>query len=192
MFTNWKQKLLSLVTYACYAVMWQNKCFTMCSLPVCYTGFRNLTINVHCSRQSASNIGEFINIHSLWRLAYGRAFQVLAGTLILFWAFLLELPYWKIPLSLLNPHWLSVRSPTKSRCSFRRFSWMFASIFPVIDNKEMPLWLSQTWAFPFRFYMWIMGAALNSCCTASFLDMQWKNCKLFCHWFTSCFIDLCR
>ena len=58
-------------------------------------------------------------------------------------AFLLELPSCKehvccssvLPKSTLT-FW--------SRCSFRRFSRIFAIIFPAIDNKEMLLWFSQT------------------------------------------------
>ena len=57
----------------------------------CYAGLSNsdsnLIIKVHCSRQSASKIDEFINnlqskniVHSLWWLAHCRAFRVLPGT----------------------------------------------------------------------------------------------------------------
>ena len=61
-----------------------------------------------------------------------------------------------VPLSLLNPHWLSGRSPDCSRCSFNRFSRTLARILAAIDNKEMSRWLSQTWGFPFLF--------LDNCC----------------------------
>ena len=83
---------------------------------------------------------------------------------ILFLAFVFELPCCKdyvycssvIPI----PHWLSDRRPVWSRCSFKRFSMSFVRIFSAIDNV-MPLWLSQTWAFPFNLYRWIMGASLE-------------------------------
>ena len=39
-----------------------------------------------------------------------------------------------VPLFFLNPHWLSGRSPGRSRCSFNRFSRTLARIFPAIDN----------------------------------------------------------
>ena len=42
-----------------------------------------------------------------------------------------------VPLSFLNPHWLSGRSPDCSRCSFSRLSRTLARTFPAIDNKEM-------------------------------------------------------
>ena len=42
-----------------------------------------------------------------------------------------------VPLSFLNAHGLSGRSPDCSRCSFNHFSRTLARIFPAIDNKEM-------------------------------------------------------
>ena len=39
-----------------------------------------------------------------------------------------------VPLFFLNPHWLSGRSPDRSRCSFNRFSRTPARIFPAIDK----------------------------------------------------------
>ena len=41
-----------------------------------------------------------------------------------------------VPLSFLNPHWLSGRSPDCSRCSFKRFSRTLARIYPEIDNID--------------------------------------------------------
>ena len=38
-----------------------------------------------------------------------------------------------VPLFFLNPHWLSGRSPDRSRCSFNRFSRTLARIFPATD-----------------------------------------------------------
>ena len=81
----------------------------------------------------------------------------------------------------------------------RRFSRIFASTFPSTDNREMPLWLSQTWAFPFCLCMWIMLVYVDYGCILEFL---WDSllpphavkqlCKFICHLLTSSFIDLCR
>ena len=69
---------------------------------------------------------------------------------ILFWSFLLEWPCFKdhVYFSSVLPE----STTTLTLCSFRRSSRIFASILPGIDNREMFLWLSQTWAFPFRLY----------------------------------------
>ena len=80
-----------------------------------------------------------------------------------------------VPLFFLNPHWLSGRSPDRSRCSFNRFSRTLARIFPAIDNKDMLWWLSQTWGFPFLLNRWIIVASLNSWGMASFLHIMWNN-----------------
>ena len=74
-----------------------------------------------------------------------------------------------VPLSFLNPHWLSGTSLIE--IFIQTIQTMFANIFPAIDNKEMPLWLSHTWGFPFCLYRWIMAA---SCGISSFLHMQWN------------------
>ena len=71
--------------------------------------------------------------------------------------------------------WLSGRSPDRSRCSFNRFSRTLARIFPAIDNKEMPRWLSQTWGFSFLLNRWIIVASLNSWGMASFLHIMRNN-----------------
>ena len=84
-----------------------------------------------------------------------------------------------VPLFFLNPHWLSGRSPDRSRCSFNQFSRTLARIFPAIDNKEMPRWLSQTWGFPFLLNRWIIVASLNSWGMASFLHIMWNNSVSF-------------
>ena len=84
-----------------------------------------------------------------------------------------------VPLSFLNPHWLSGRSPDCSRCSFNRFSRTLARIFPATDNKEMPRWLSQTWGFPFLLNRWIIVATLNSWVMATFLHTMWNNSVSF-------------
>ena len=79
-----------------------------------------------------------------------------------------------VPLPFLNPHWLSGRSPDCSMRSFNRFSRTLARIFPAIDNKEMPRWLSQTWGFHFLLNRWIIVASLNSWGTATFLHIMWN------------------
>ena len=84
-----------------------------------------------------------------------------------------------VPLSFLNPHWLSGRSPDFSRCSFNRFSRTLARIFPATDNKEMPRLLSQTWGFPFLLKRWIIVASLNNLGIASFLHIMWNNSVKF-------------
>ena len=67
-----------------------------------------------------------------------------------------------VPLSFLNPHWLSGRSPDCSRCSFSLLSRILIRTFPAIDNKEMPRWLSHNLGFPFRFNRRIIDASLNA------------------------------
>ena len=84
-----------------------------------------------------------------------------------------------VPLSFLDPHWLSGRSPDCSRCSFNRFSRTLARIFPAIDNKEMPRWLSQNWGFSFLLNRWLIVASLNSWGMASFLPIMWNNSVSF-------------
>ena len=52
-----------------------------------------------------------------------------------------------VPLSFLNPHWLSGRSLDCSSFSFSRFSRFsrtLARTLPKIDNKEMPQGLSHS------------------------------------------------
>ena len=83
-----------------------------------------------------------------------------------------------VPLSFLNPHWLSGRSPDCSRWSFSRLSRNLARTFPAIDNKEMPRWLSHNWGFPFRLNKWIIDAFLNSWGMAFFLHIMWNNSSL--------------
>ena len=80
-----------------------------------------------------------------------------------------------VPVSILNPYWLSGICPFWFRWTFRRFNRLYASIFPLVDRREMPLWLSQTWGYPFRLYRWIMDASLNSYGISSFLHIQWNN-----------------
>ena len=42
-------------------------------------------------------------------------------------------------------------SPFWSRWTFRRFNRIFASIFPAMQRRKMPLWLSQTCGFHGQF-----------------------------------------
>ena len=77
-----------------------------------------------------------------------KCFKVMYRSTFCFWHFSCSCLAVKImsivPLSFLNPHWLSGISPAWSRWAFRRFNRIFASIFPAIDKRETPLWLSQT------------------------------------------------
>ena len=89
----------------------------------------------------------FIIFQSPARLAVSNALvrstKVIVETRILFLVFLLKLPCCEDlvndPVSFLDPHWLSSRSPDFSMCSFNRFSRTLARIFPAIDNKKTPL-----------------------------------------------------
>ena len=65
-----------------------------------------------------------------------------------YWSCLAEIMS-SVPLSFPNPHWLYGRSPDCSKCLFNRFSRTLTMLYPAIDNKEMPRWLSQTW-FSYR------------------------------------------
>ena len=56
-----------------------------------------------------------------------------------------------VPLSFLNPHWLSGRCPDCSRCSFIWLSRTLARTYPTTDNKEMPQWLNMIYLFFFFF-----------------------------------------
>ena len=71
-----------------------------------------------------------------------------------------------VPLTLLKPHWLSVRSPC-SMCTSR--GPRSISIFHAIEMREMPRWLSQHCRLPFVLYIWTLEPSLNSCGTPSAL-----------------------
>ena len=81
-----------------------------------------------------------------------------------------------VPLSFLNPHGFLVEALTVQGVhSFIRFSRSVVRIFPAIDNKEIPQWLSQTWGFSFRLNRLIAVASLNSWGMASFPHIMWNN-----------------
>ena len=117
------------------------------------------------------------------------------GVHILFLAVFLKLSCCRdhiyVPLSFLNPHWLSGRSSDCSRCSFNRFSRTIARIFPELTIKRcLNDWHRR--GLPFLLNRWIVVASLNSWGMASFLHIMRNNCQFLCNWSTSCFVDLCR
>ena len=69
-----------------------------------------------------------------------RSTKIMVEVHVLFLAFLLKLPCCKDHVNcffLLNPPWLSGRSPYCSRYSFSWLSRTLARTFPAIDNKEI-------------------------------------------------------
>ena len=60
-----------------------------------------------------------------------------------------------------NPHWVS-GSRSRSRWTLRRFSRIRARIFPAMESREIPRWLSQEFLFPLRLYRWMIEASLSS------------------------------
>ncbi|KAJ7337099.1 hypothetical protein OS493_009951 [Desmophyllum pertusum] len=63
-----------------------------------------------------------------------------------------------VPRPALKPHWLSGRRPI-SRCLMRLLRRTLGRIFPAIDSREIPRWLSQDCRLPL---LWTMEASLNA------------------------------
>ena len=89
---------------------------------------------------------------------------------ILFLTFFLKLSsckvqvYWYSAFPDTDAHCLSRRSPAWSRCTFSGDWTEFLQLsIQAVDKTERytSLMASQTWAFPFRLYRWIMDASLN-------------------------------
>ena len=96
---------------------------------------------------------------------FGEVYNVHAEVHVLLLTFLLELPGEKIlfifvlyiSLGVACPSWIHADfllevQPDLNAHSGGGFSRIFASIVLAIDNREMPLRLSQTWSFSFRLY----------------------------------------
>ncbi len=78
-----------------------------------------------------------------------------------------------------NPYCDSGSRPSSSWL-IRRFSRTLARIFPVIDSKEGPLWLSQDWRLPFLLYRCTIVASFNSWGMDPWFQKVWKSSTRFC------------
>ena len=68
-----------------------------------------------------------------------------------------------------NTHWLSRRTNSAFVCSlFRR---IFARIFPAVESREMPRWVSQSLGSPFFLYIASINVSLD-CCGSYFAVQQ--------------------
>ena len=83
-----------------------------------------------------------------------------------------------VPCSLRKPHWLSGSRPFP-RCSIKQFRRIFAKIFPAMQRRDIPLWLSQACLLPFPLYKWTTEAYLKSWGTTPWVHMTWNNCVNF-------------
>ena len=79
-----------------------------------------------------------------------------------------------VPRPARNPHWLS-GSRSRSRWTLRRFSRIRARIFPAMESREIPRWLSQEFLFPLRLYRWMIEASLSSCGSFSCVQSVWSR-----------------
>lgn len=78
-----------------------------------------------------------------------------------------------VPRFFLKPHWLSWRRPC-FKWEDRRFGRILAKIFPAIERREIPRWLSHDWWFLLHLYRWMIVVSLKSCGIIS-VPHIWRN-----------------